>query len=148
MAKHQFVIGTTKVEIDLTDLNLAEDRAEINKALCGQPAKYGEVARCHALARAKVEELSDSIHIMEAELDSEIRDAATKSGEKLTEAKVISKIRTNERYIKLQKQMVDAGLTEKLLGTIVQSYVQRKDCVLELARNYRAELSSVGGNSA
>lgn len=147
MSKQTFQIGSTKVEIDISDLQLSDDRKEISEALCIQARKYAEVARYHAMARALVEELSDNIRILEADLDSDVRESITKSGGKVTEDKVKAGIRVHPKLIAVQKELQSASLTEKLLGTIVQAYTQRKDCVLELARNYRAELTSSSGNS-
>lgn len=142
----EFELGGEEVKIDLTDLTLSE--ATISKNLCNQAGKFAIVATYLARARAEVEGLSDSLKVLEAELDGYFRREMELAGTKITEGKVTAAIRAHTQYKDLQKDLSRGRLTEGLLGAIVQSYNHRKDCLLELARLSRAEMTNSGGASA
>lgn len=91
-----------------------------------------------AHARRQFERIKSAIEILEARLDSEVREKWI--GEKKpTEAAIKAAIYSDKRYSSAQTKLIDAQHIWKLCEAAENAFHSRKDLLLEVARDRRKE---------
>jgi hypothetical protein len=126
------------------DLDMAKDlgidKASINADLANQPAMFAWYATLSELAKDKVAKAKSHLEVTEAELDQRIRrDWDIDRNGKMTEAGVSASIKLSPIYQKAESQLQEAQKTNGLLNVARQAFDQRKDMLISLAANMRAE---------
>jgi hypothetical protein len=112
MAKVKILIDEArKFTIDFESFMI--DEADLDNLLCRQPEDHGRYCRIAALAKAKVERLEYSLEELEANLDTAIRDAKSKSKgkegeEKMTEGRIKQLIISNPTRLAKINELLEA----------------------------------------
>jgi len=141
-AKLKVVLKLDGVEHKLTipdDLQVSVQ--SLNKDLGEQPgwyAHYGLIAaRLSGIREQKAQALKD----ISAAVEIDIRAEVLKSGEKSTEDKIRAKVQLHETVIGARQDLMDAERSASEASVIKESFYHRKDALIALAANYRAELT-------
>ena len=120
----------------LQELQVAEET--INENLKDQPALFAFYAVLEEVAEAEYVEAKLRVEIVEAQLDYEYR----KTSEKVTENLIRNKIRCDDKYLSAVVAMNDAKKNTGILKAIKDSFSHRKEIVIALASNMRAQMDS------
>lgn len=138
MGTKMFVmVGKDRFEFDPYELVVSQ--SNIKSELAYQSQIFFNISFWVGKAKSLVDSLSSDLKIRAAELDEEIRSEAIEKGLKATDAKVGSAIIAHSSYREISKALSDAQASLNTLAALQQSYAQRKDCMIELARQLRAE---------
>lgn len=129
-------------KIDIKDLTLDED--SVNKHLCHQAGKFHWVANLQVKAKLAVERAEAILKITSAEVDSRIRQQSEK---KPTEDAIKSMVLRDPAVAKQAAAVAKLRESEQILNVLVTSYSQRKDCLIALASNMRAQLAISSASS-
>lgn len=155
------MIGITiKVQEGVLDLTkeLEFSGEELNQAYIEQPAKFAYWASMASKSRFELDKAKLAVDRQETylkktlygELDNEIRQKMEMDGEKITEAKVTSRIFSDKRYLEEQNKLYD--LQEKVselqyqtdtLYVAKDAFIQRKDMIISLGANIRQEKTNI-----
>ena len=136
----KFKVQLDKVhDIDL-DADLDIDKTLINRELSQQPALFAWYAVLSELAKNNVLLAKNSLEMLEATIDQDIRRNwdSDRQG-KMTETGVQSNLRLNLKYQEMEKNYFNAKKMEGVLGVAKQAFEQRKDMLISIASNMRAE---------
>ncbi|MGV2866422.1 hypothetical protein [Achromobacter sp. AGC39] len=118
------------VRITLSDL----DDAMVKHA--GLFVHYAEQA---VKARAQHDRMKNHQSVLQAKLDAEHRERLADEGKKFTEAVVTAAVAADARMAKINQLVGDAHAIWKLAEVAANAFDQRKDMILELARDRRKE---------
>lgn len=138
-----FTIDGEEYESSLRD-DLEIDAGNPNEALVNQAkllAMYG-FAYEHALAYQR--DLESQLERKYAYIDAETRASYAQQSIKLTEKMVESVVKTNREYIELNDMCRDAAATTGMLKAAFKAIEQRKDLIVTLSHNLRAENKNSG----
>ena len=130
--------------IDISDLEMSDDINVINKSLATHPGKFGEISRISVVIKCKKEELELQLKRLKAEVDSKIRSNLSK---KTTETNIDNLISLEPAVKELEDKLLNIRKDELMINTLKEAYQHRKDCLLDLARNLRAQLYNLGPQS-
>jgi len=138
IGKLDIIIGSEVHTLDPDEeLKLSEET--INEDLKSQPARYAFYAVMQEAAEGEVADAKLNLDATEAALDDAFRTEAAKTSTKITEANISNKIKLDEEYtaavIALNKAKKQAGT----LRAIKEAFVHRKDMLVTLASNMRAQ---------
>lgn len=136
--KIQVILSGKKYDLDL-ERDLEINSTKINSELAEQPSKYAWYGVLSEFARATSTELKQKLDTLWSELYLAVRKQAVEEGLKLTEETVSSMVRTDKRYQELEQQYLEAKKQEQLLLVARQAFEHRKDMLISLASNLRAE---------
>lgn len=118
------------IKVDMTDLDTA---------MLQHASLFVYYASLAANARRQYERIKSAFEILEAKLDSEHRLKLKEANPKTTEAQIKAEVTTDKRWVTLQGKLIDAQHIWKLTEVAAESFVQRKDMILEIARDRRKE---------
>ncbi|WP_323016358.1 hypothetical protein [Castellaniella sp.] len=118
------------VQVSITDL----DNVMIQHA-----ALYVHYATQTVNARRQYDRVKSAVEILEAQLDSYYRNRAADEGKKTTETQLKGQVTGDPRYADAQKKLIDAHSIWKLADIAERAMEQRKDMILEVARDRRKE---------
>lgn len=120
--------------------DLEINRADINTELSNQPAMFAWYATIAELAKAKTQQLKTDLELLEAELDQKLRRQwdADANG-KMTEASLQAAIKMTPAFQKAQAAYHEAVKNQGMLQVAKIAFEQRKDMLISLASNMRAE---------
>lgn len=141
-AKIEIMICDEKHVFD-TDDELIIDQHDLDGELSQQAARYAYIAVLHERAKDHLRELEAEKQELDARLDGVVRDAMTKAEEKITEAKVLSRIKLRPERKALKRKIRRAEQSAGTLLSLVMAYAQRKDLIVSLARSRGVEMSSM-----
>jgi len=119
------------------ELKLAEET--INDDLKNQPSLYAFYAVMHEAAEAVVADRKLSLETLEAMLDETVRAEAATAGTKVTETMIVNRIRLKEDYLDAVIALNKAKAQSGKLRAIKDAFVHRKDMLVTLASNMRAQ---------
>lgn len=117
------------------------DPTDINQCCIDQPAIMMEAVSGYEDALSEADAMKDSLAWAYANLDPQARNLLEAAG-KVTEGKVDACIRTFPEYIELQEVYHAAKENAGRWRAIVEAAKNRKDMLVTIASNYRAEGSS------
>lgn len=112
---------------------------KLNEHFKTHSSQYAWVATLAALTAAKVRTLKNDLDHEEAQFGQQLREAAASSGEKITEKAIADQVLLSKRFLQLRRDLIRA---EEQVGVCVAAqtaFSQRKDCLLALASNLRAQ---------
>ena len=141
--------GREHLEARLCDNDLIEevqtrmviDPTDINQCCIDQPALLMEAIQGYEDALNEADAVKDSLSWAYAHLDPQARSMLEATG-KVTEGRVDACIKTFEEYITLQEKYHAAKENAGRWRAIVEAAKNRKDMLVTIASNYRAEGSS------
>lgn len=90
-------------------------------------------------ARRQYERIKSGMEILEAKLDMHYRETLAAEGKKVTEAMITTAIKNDPRWSQGQARELDAQAIWKMCEVAESALVQRKDLMLEMARDRRKE---------
>lgn len=140
------------------DSDLRIDVNDLNSAFLDQTAKFAFWATLAAQAKSEVEKKKLEVDQQDdfikttliGELDTLVREEMTYEGEKITEAKVTSKIHSHQKFIdenirlnELQRELSELKRQSNLLSVAKESFLQRKDMIISLGANLRQEVNNL-----
>lgn len=118
------------VAIDITDLD---------SAMVSHPSMYVYYATQTVNARRQYDRIKHAVEILEAKLDAEYRATLADEGKKVTENMVKNALVADKRWASAQAKLIDAHGIWKLCDVAENAFMQRKDLILEIARDRRKE---------
>jgi hypothetical protein len=121
---------------------LSIDRKNINDNMSKQPSQYAWFAVLHALANDAYERLKAEKKSLYAEKDNRVRARAAKLGEKTTEKGIEQAIELDPEYMELSEHILEAKLNVDLLQAALIAFMQRKDMLISISSNMRAEMDT------
>lgn len=137
-----FGVGTQTYESKLME-DLFINRGDLQGEFVRHPERYGFYATCFEIANAKVELHSVALKRLYAMIDYEKRSTATlNSTGRVTEKMIENMVITDERYIELQEQTLEAQKQQGLLKAAMTSMQHRKDMLIQLGSAFRAEMQA------
>jgi len=104
-----------------------------------QPRKYVWWAVLSEIAKDLVAQKKYEMEMLYARLDHEKRTAAMAAKVKLTERMVENEVITDTRYQKCMAEYLEIKKQNGVLGAGKEAFAQRKDMLISLGANYRAE---------
>lgn len=141
-----------------TEINLGADLLidpdAINENFIDQPAKFAWWGVMCNYARQRVDRLKHDLtakqeyqsKTLRAILDRQVREELEAMGEKVTESKVEMGVYASQEYqasqqaiVKLREELLEADHEYNMLQTAVAAMNQRKDMLISLGANMRAE---------
>lgn len=133
----------------MTDLALTEEQqikkdvsiniADLDNAMIEHPSLYVHYAFKTVEARRIYDRCKNTLEIIEATLSSIYRTELTKDGGKTTEAQIANAAKLDPRYKTANEGLIKAQAMWRFSEIAESAFVQRKDLILELARDRRKE---------
>lgn len=129
------------------EARIATDPEGLSKALAENPARFAWWATLEALAKAEAEEAGNARDALHAELFSHYEAALSRTDTegkraKATVGAIEAAILNAERYQAALTRVVAANKSAALLGVARRAMDHRKESLLAVASNYRAELDA------
>lgn len=147
--------GLMKIHIEMAhhvfDLDLAEQvKIPLDfKGLCVAMSEYsghlGTWVMMEQIARQILDQLEANLEILEAELQGEVRARLEAAGVKATVKDIEARIILDEKRIELSQKILKAKHDLGLIVAGRQAIYSKKDCMLALGSNYRAEMTTLLG---
>lgn len=138
---NKFTIGTKEYERDFQE-DLSIDPADINTCIVNHPAQFAWYATAYELCNDHEQRLKAKLDRMYAQLDCSVRIEAEAHGIKMTEPKIKNTILDRPEYVETQTAYFEASRNTGLAKAARDAMMHRKDMLVNLASNYRAEGSS------
>ena len=113
--------------------------ADLDSAMVEHASLYVHYASQTVSARRQYERLKNAFEILEARLDAQYREALASEGKKATEAAIRNALVADSRWSGAQARVIEAQSIWKLCEVAESALVQRKDLLLEIARDRRRE---------
>lgn len=136
--KLKFRLGDKVITYDLS-YEVQIDADKLNQALIEQPSKFAYIATVHAAYKGAAEGAKIKLDIASCKMDGLLRQDAVSNGEKVTEAVIAARIKQSKPYTDALKDWEELAGIERQLSVAVESFRQRKDMLIALASNWRAE---------
>lgn len=132
----QNAINKLRVEVNI-------DRNDLDNEIADHSAKFLYVAEQCSTAELAVEAHKNVLEQTEARIAQKERNRLSKGLSKVTEKTVDHAVRTNSEYTKAQQNLANARKTLNDMKALRDAYYARKDLLLALAYNERAEKKSL-----
>lgn len=136
-----FTIGDETFPNDLTE-HLAISNKPINDAFTDHAGLFAWYATAYELASAHESRLKTELGRKYALLDANARQQAKQAGVKMTEKMVENTVITSPAYKTLEDDYLKAKMNAGLLKAAKDAMIHRKDMLVQLGANYRAEGAS------
>lgn len=118
------------------------DPLNINQCCMDQPSYMMDAVRGYEEASAEADKIKDILARAEAHLDPQARQLILQAGDKITESKVASVIKTHDEYVDIQARYHAAKANAGRWRAIMEGVRHRKDMLVTVANNFRAEGNS------
>lgn len=126
-------------EIDEIKKDVSINLADLDSAMIEHPSMFIHYAMKTVQARKDFDKLKNTAEIRTAQLFTKHRLALIDGGQKATEAMVDAAIKVDLVYVKAQNEVIEAQAKWRMCEVTESAFVQRKDLILELARDRRKE---------
>jgi hypothetical protein len=136
-----FSVGSIDYESKLQE-DLFINRTDLSEEFCKHPERFAFYATCYELAAAKAESLKIQLERLYAMLDHEKRSELLMAGVKTTEKMVENSVITDDRYIAMQTEGLEASRNAAVLKAAMHAMQHRKDMLVQLGSAARAELQA------
>lgn len=140
------VVGLTNyVDPDQLKADLEIDNADINEAMRRHAGLFAHYATLAVRARAQRDRWQTSLEILESELDRKYRAElqpdleADPKAKKVTEPQIAAAIKGDSRWKACNSRVIAATQILKFAEVGERSFEQRKDMLLQIARNMAKE---------
>jgi len=111
----------------------------LSEAFFEQAELFGWYATAYELAMDVESRLKEEVARMYARLDHMHRTNGKASGVKMTEKMVENTVITDPQYVKLYGDYLDAKRNSGLLKSTKEAMIHRRDMLIQMGANYRAE---------
>jgi len=130
-------VGGQVIEYDLAkELACSEDT--INEDLKNQPSFFAYYAVLTEKAQSELAEAKAALELLEATLDAQFRSEETKT----TETMIKNRIRLDKSYQEALEVFNTLKLNVGLLSAAKEAFYHRKDILISLASNMRAQMDA------
>ena len=126
------------------------DKTALDDVVTQQPMLFYKVSEAFVRAASERDALKERLAIVDAELDSEIREKLEAEEIKITETNVKSKVQTHKRHETAFKSYIKAKEQADVLQALKEAFHQRSFMIRDLCSLYVAnffEEGSVKGNN-
>jgi len=127
-------IDAAELKRDVT-INLSD----LDSAMVQHASLYLHYAGLTVKARRQYDRLKNAFEILEAKLDAHYRDSFANEGKKVTEGAIRQALVADIRWSQAQARVIEAGSIWRMCEVAENSFEQRKDMLLEIARDRRKE---------
>lgn len=124
---------------DQVRIDVSINPATLDDEMMNHASLYIHYATQTVNARRQFDRLKSAFEILEARLDGEIRTEALASGKKVTEGSIKSAMVADKRWSGAQSKVIESGSIYRLCEAVESAMSQRKDMILEVARDRRKE---------
>lgn len=126
---------------DLDDIkkDVSINLADLDNAMIEHPSLFVHYAMKTVVARKGYDSLKNVCEIRTAQLSAKHRTAFVADGVKPTEALIDAAVKTDPVYVKAVTELVEAQAKWRMCEVAESAFIQRKDLILELARDRRKE---------
>ena len=131
-------VCTTDIQSEWFD-KMEIESTNINQGCMDQAGMMMEAVLAYETASEEVDRLKDTISHAEAFLDPQARQLIIQAGDKITESKVTSVIKTHHEYLDIQARYHAAKANAGKWKAVMDGVRHRKDMLVTIANNYRAE---------
>lgn len=138
MLPEKFEIGSKTYDKDVNE-DLRINMGNLNQDFADHAGKFAWYATAYELTESEVAKAKDALERLEAVLDYEVRQELETHGVKVTEAKVKNTLVTRPEYVEQQEKLRKAQLNAGLAKASRDAMIHRKDMLVGLGANYRAE---------
>ena len=123
------------------ELKITESTMRID--ITKQAAKFAWFAVLCSTAESFASRCELEKRTMYAKLYKKHRRLMEASDEKVTEGRIESEVRTDKKYLEASNKLIDAITNAELLKGAVSAFRQRKDMLMIMSGNLRAEMSAL-----
>jgi hypothetical protein len=116
--------------------DLTIDKDQLDDEWLKQPSIFMLYAEQAALAEDARDRAKRSAEVIAAKADQAIREKAALEGEKLTEAKVATRVATHPEVEEAERRVLETNKDAKILGAAVRAFDQRKKALEKLCELY------------
>jgi urease accessory protein UreF len=116
--------------------DLTIDKDQLDEEWLKQPSIFMLYAEQAALAEDARDRAKRAAEVIAAKADQEIREKAALEGEKLTEAKVATRVATHPEVEEAERRVLETNKNAKILGAAVRAFDQRKKALEKLCDLY------------
>lgn len=127
------------VDADELKRDVTISPTDLDNDMIRHSALYVHYAAQTVNARHQYDRTKRAAEVLEAQLDAAYRARANDEGKKTTEAQLKNQIAGDPRYVEMQQKLIDAHSIWKLADVAENAFLQRKDLLLEVARDRRKE---------
>lgn len=128
------------VDMDQLKKDVSINPNDLDSAMMEHASLYVHYASQTVSARRQYERLKNAFEILEARLDAEYRESlSSEGGKKPTEAAIRNALVADKRWSGAQAKVIEAQSIWKLCEVGENALIQRKDLILEVARDRRKE---------
>jgi hypothetical protein len=113
--------------------------ADLDNAMIEHPSMFVHYAYLTVKARVIYDQSKNSSEIRQAQLSAKYRAQFLADGVKATEGLIESSVKMDAEYNEVQTAMIKAQGAWRMAEVAESAFVQRKDMILELARDRRKE---------
>lgn len=111
------------------------DGANLSENMKSHTALYVMYATKAVRAKRQYERYKTAFEVLEAQLDSQHRTALKEENAKTTEGQVRAAVVTDPRWSAASGRVIDARMVYQLADIAVDGFEQRKDMLLQIARD-------------
>lgn len=142
IGKIKLIVGKNDEEVKVNlEERLAIDQEDLNSELSNQPSEFARFAVLAARAKSRRERIDYELEEYENKLDISIREGATKE-DGLTEGKIKALVRIDSKRLAVVNTLIEAKEIEEIAIAAKEAFSQRKDCLISLGANRRAEMDT------
>lgn len=134
-------VGELTFESKLSQ-DLFIDRSDLQNEFVKHPERYAFYATSFEIASAKENACKIALERLYAALDHEKRSELTMAGVKSTEKMVENSVITDDRYIAMQGEYLEAQLAAAVCKSAMYAMQHRKDMLIQLGSAARAEFNA------
>jgi len=131
------------MNIDELRASAGVDRLRIDDEVADQSAKFLYIAELYAQAEALVEAHKDVLGRVEAAVAIRVRQRLEAEGVKITEKLIDQHMKLDPEYQQAQQNVVNAKAQLGRMKALRDTYYARKDLLVALSYNQRAEQRSL-----
>ena len=139
MSDHEVAPISEYVNPDEFGKDLAIDMTDISKEMQQQTQKYAMYAMKAIRARRQYEIAEKALEITESQLDSQHRQILKEENPKTTEVQIRSAVVNDARYRSASMRVINARQEFGLAQAAERSFDQRRDMLLQIARDAARE---------
>lgn len=127
------------IDSDQLKRDVQINSVDLDNAMMQHASLFVHYATQAVAARKQYDRVKNSFEILEAKLDAEHREKFIGEGKKVTEAQIKAAMTADKRWSQGQALVIDAHSAWKLADIAQSAFDQRKDLLLEVARDRRKE---------
>jgi hypothetical protein len=122
--------------------DLRIDRTNLDEEFIEHSSKYAWYSTAYELCLDKERRLKSELARAYAQLDVQARMSMKAQGIRVSEKKVENMVITSKDYVELQEEYFNAQRMTGLLKAARDAMIHKKECLISLGANIRAELAS------